>query len=647
LFLSLAACAYLEVNAMRLINTATFEITLFLQSQLPEYAILSHTWGDQEVSLQDMQSGTASGKKGYVKIVGCCKKAAEDGYIYCWVDTVCIDKTSSAELSEAINSMYRWYQRAAVCYVYLEDLLEPSAARFAASRWFTRGWTLQELIAPAMVEFYDASWKEYGTRTSLHFEIATITGIDPNVLIGEDTSVFNVATKMSWAARRTTTRVEDEAYCLMGLFQVNMPLLYGEGRRAFRRLQEEIIRAREDYTIFVWQSGDSPYEKNMAKWYLESLLADSPANFGPLKIKLQDEATGREVEYISEHSVLSERPFLSVTPDSVDSIPFSFTSRGLNLTLPLHAAQGKILACVATLEDPRDTSCLLIACVGLMLETEKGKNNYRRSGPIIFLPEIIYHHGQFQLRTIYVYQPNPVELYLPWLDVSSDRHTLVALQKSERSNTRTPLSLARASMLTTNGIVYNSKATRNHFRNTSIKTAPDSFVLNQGLDHAAQFIHRSSNERNELDFMLDNPNSRFCVSFKIGYEGAFFGVGLRLPQWWEPYCQCSDIAATTDFIEHGWHNNDRLTLCMYIDRTGMDTEGHQISMRLRRMGALPALLSSRRFVFSVDHRVITSHGIVAPIGNVIEIQRVQHERPLLGLEAVVFTIDADPDATRT
>jgi hypothetical protein len=226
---------------------------------------------------------TSSGKKGYAKIVGLCKKAAEDGYTYCWVDTACIDKTSSAELSEAINSMYRWYQRAAVCYVCLEDLLELSAARFATSRWFTRGWTLQELIAPVMVEFYDASWKEYGTRTSQHFEIATITGIDPDVLVGEDTSVFNVATKMSWAARKTTNRVEDEAYCLMGLFQVNMPLLYGEGRRAFRRLQEEIIRAREDYSIFVWQIRDSLHEKNMAKRYFRSLLAELTSKLRPSK----------------------------------------------------------------------------------------------------------------------------------------------------------------------------------------------------------------------------------------------------------------------------------------------------------------------------------------------------------------------------
>ncbi|CAN9229026.1 unnamed protein product [Alternaria alternata] len=134
----------------------------FLQSQVPDYVILSHTWGSEEITLQDILSNVAPSKKGFAKLIGCCKRAKDDGFTYCWIDTCCIDKTSSAELSEAINSMYQWYKGACICYAYLEDVqgnpqLDDYEA-FSKSRWFTRGWTLQELIAPGIVEFYNVSW---------------------------------------------------------------------------------------------------------------------------------------------------------------------------------------------------------------------------------------------------------------------------------------------------------------------------------------------------------------------------------------------------------------------------------------------------------------------------------------------------------
>jgi hypothetical protein len=154
---------------MRLLDTKTLEVKLFLQRQLPEYAILSHTWEDEEVTLQDMQSGVASQMKGFSKIQRCCQKAAEDGYAYCWLDVCCIDKKSSAELSEAINSMYKWYKNSNVCYAYLADLTTPTVEEFRNAKWFTRGWTLQELIAPRNLEFYAADWTEYGTKLSLSY----------------------------------------------------------------------------------------------------------------------------------------------------------------------------------------------------------------------------------------------------------------------------------------------------------------------------------------------------------------------------------------------------------------------------------------------------------------------------------------------
>lgn len=236
---------------MRLLNTSTFQLEEFHGSGTPEYIILSHTWGTEEVTFQEIQEvPLPSHKRGHLKISKCCAQAVRDGYEWAWIDTCCIDKSSSAELSESINSMFKWYQSARICYVYLEDCFNNED--MMQCRWWKRGWTLQELIAPMIVEFYDANWKELGTKLSLHEQITKATGIDREILNGVNLFDRNVAVRMSWTANRKTTRIEDQAYCLLGLFGVNMPLLYGEGERAFTRLQEEIMRVREDYTLFVW-----------------------------------------------------------------------------------------------------------------------------------------------------------------------------------------------------------------------------------------------------------------------------------------------------------------------------------------------------------------------------------------------------------
>ena len=261
---------------MRLINTSTLAIEVFFDGHAPPYAILSHRWQDGEVSLQEMQNGTAATKPGYSKIVETCAQARRDNLAYAWVDTCCIDKTSSAELSEAINSMYRWYREAKICYAFLVDVVEDDvrtgagATAFKGSAWFTRGWTLQELLAPADLEFFNSSWAKIGTKESLSFAIAATTGIDLNALRGGNLAAFSVAQRMSWAARRTTTIKEDMAYCLFGLFGVNMPMLYGEGERAFIRLQEEIMTRSDDHSLFAWSSS-SPRARG--------LLARSPADF--------------------------------------------------------------------------------------------------------------------------------------------------------------------------------------------------------------------------------------------------------------------------------------------------------------------------------------------------------------------------------
>ncbi|KAI9773659.1 MAG: hypothetical protein M1840_006933 [Geoglossum simile] len=207
-----------------------------------------------------MTSSNRPSREGFAKIKHMCDLTLEHGLGYAWVDTCCIDKSSSAELTESINSMFQWYRNAAECYVYLEDLPPhaPTGDRLTSCRWFSRGWTLQELLAPEKVKFYDMAWNYRGSKLDLIYAISQSTGIPSGVLQGHDAlASCSVAKRMSWAAHRQTMRVEDMSYCLMGIFDVNMPLIYGEGAKAFRRLQEEIIKRNNDLSIFAWNTPQS------------------------------------------------------------------------------------------------------------------------------------------------------------------------------------------------------------------------------------------------------------------------------------------------------------------------------------------------------------------------------------------------------
>lgn len=239
-------------------NDGEFSLTKdFVGGEIPEYAILSHTWGKdtEEVTYRDVIDGTGKEKVGYKKIRFCAQQASGDGLQYFWVDTCCIDKSSSAELQEAINSMFRWYQNAVKCYVYLSDVStkkrkasdsfteytwEPA---FRSSKWFTRGWTLQELLAPSpgSVQFFSQERDYLGNKRSLEQQIHEITGIPFSVLRGAHLSQFNVEDRLLWAKTRQTTREEDRAYSMLGICDVYMTLIYGEGEKnAFRRLRKEL-----------------------------------------------------------------------------------------------------------------------------------------------------------------------------------------------------------------------------------------------------------------------------------------------------------------------------------------------------------------------------------------------------------------------
>ncbi|KAK6858409.1 heterokaryon incompatibility protein-domain-containing protein [Apiospora arundinis] len=264
---------------MRLISSSTLMIEDFLGSAVPPYAILSHTWDEEEISYQDMLRGY-TGKKGFRKIEKTCKQAVSDGLEYVWVDTCCIDKSSSAELSESINSMFQWYKDSRVCYVYLSDLstMAGITTSLGTCRWNRRGWTLQELIAPRRVEFFDHEWNFRGSKQNLLGVLSSVSGIDESVLAHKTLlSTVSVAAKMSWAARRETTRPEDIAYCLLGIFDINMPLLYGEGAKSFIRLQEEIIKINGDLSISVWTGMPGKGIQNAQRY--SGILAEYPSQF--------------------------------------------------------------------------------------------------------------------------------------------------------------------------------------------------------------------------------------------------------------------------------------------------------------------------------------------------------------------------------
>lgn len=356
---------------MRLLNVKTLTFEEFFDKDVPPYGILSHRWTDDEITYKDFVKGNKKDCSGYKKVLAFCdfvqrrkvagasfidkqsKTAQDDGVPYListapvhtvrtgcslewvWIDTICIDKRSSQELSEAINSMYSWYHEATECYVYLHDvpqtlLTTPGQFElaFKTSSWFTRGWTLQELLAPAILIFCDQTWEIVGhlykneksnRARTLPIELSTpgqplgraisaITGIESQFLDDRrQIPLASIAHRLSWAAYRQTTRLEDEAYCLLGLLGVNMPMLYGEGRKAFLRLQEELIKRSDDQSIFAWHL-DHPGEAR------SGILAPTVSAF-------------RQCGNISHD------------PGTLTA-PFAITNAGLHITAPAYKLNG-------------------------------------------------------------------------------------------------------------------------------------------------------------------------------------------------------------------------------------------------------------------------------------------------------------------
>ena len=265
------------MRLLELNNHSKVNLTENLIDNIPPYAILSHTWGEdnEEVTFQDLTQGIGKSKAGYRKIRFCGKQAARDGLQYVWIDSCCIDKSSSTELSEALNSMFRWYREAAQCYVYLSDVSTRGSgweSAFRTSRWFTRGWTLQELLAPRSVEFFSGEGERLGDKDSLDQQVREITGIPIDALQGEPLSSFSVPVRFSWAKKRETKRGEDKAYSLMCIFGIHMSPIYGEGEaEALERLYSEIVKreSHQEKLLQVFQDEN---------WHVEQISKFSTAD---------------------------------------------------------------------------------------------------------------------------------------------------------------------------------------------------------------------------------------------------------------------------------------------------------------------------------------------------------------------------------
>ncbi|KAF5343329.1 hypothetical protein D9758_014196 [Tetrapyrgos nigripes] len=315
---------------MRLLNTTDFKVKEFFMD-IPRYAILSHTWEQEEVTFQDIQHlDVAKSKVGFRKVMGACARARRYHFDWIWIDSCCINKESSAELSEALNSMYQYYEDGAVCYVYLSDVSgeyhpRNEKSNFKDSRWLKRGWTLQELLAPEFVVFLDRDWERIGTRWSLQDVVSVVTGIPVDVFEGRVIDEYSVAQRMSWAAFRETTRPEDQAYCLLGIFGVSMSPIYGEGGvKAFMRLQQEIIRISNDRSIFAWVAAPPTEEELKEQWEIKftpTARKDKPRGLlarSPYEFRMSGNVQASNVELVGNKS------------------SYSFSNNGLHIHLPLN-----------------------------------------------------------------------------------------------------------------------------------------------------------------------------------------------------------------------------------------------------------------------------------------------------------------------
>ncbi|TBU26281.1 HET-domain-containing protein [Dichomitus squalens] len=323
------------------------------------------------------------------KIREACRVAREAGYDYLWIDSCCIDKTSSSELSEAINSMYLWYGIAKECYAYLADVPpgeDPRSAdsRFRLSRWFTRGWTLQELISPHRLQFLSKDWEVIGTKATLVDLVEEITTVPREALLHlESLDDFSVAQRLSWAAARETTRVEDRAYSLLGIFDINIPTLYGEGERAFRRLQEEIVRRVPDQSLFAWKrlytdigQGQDLVQCPSLQNATKLVCVEERQRLSLFSSDLEPFSEGGRIRVVSHDDILHRLRLSDFAPTQ-----YTFTTHGIQTQLPLIPVAHCLPRSMVEY-DPNDAARWYLAILGCEHEDHPGA----LLGRVVYVP---------------------------------------------------------------------------------------------------------------------------------------------------------------------------------------------------------------------------------------------------------------------
>lgn len=256
-----------EVSDKHRYRTLIYEVV----TKYFRYATLSHRWGQHEPVFRDVEGQAIHDldpADGFAKLQSFCVAAGERSYLWGWVDTCCIDKDSTMELQRAIGSMFKWYRRSALTIVHLADVSNIDTDSLGKSMWFKRGWTLQELLAPHTVLFFTQDWLVYRESSSLnHKEDATIvaelekaTRITSLHLTGFHPGTDDARSKLQWASTRCTTLPEDMAYSLFGIFNIHLPILYGESvEQALARLLGEIISRSGDISVLEWVGEPSPF----------------------------------------------------------------------------------------------------------------------------------------------------------------------------------------------------------------------------------------------------------------------------------------------------------------------------------------------------------------------------------------------------
>ena len=262
----------------------------------------------------------------FVKLVEFFNISLKYGCNYVWFDSGCIDKSSSTELEESIRSMFNWYRNSKICIVHLADTT--SFWTVVRDTWFTRGWTLQELLAPKKIKFFGKSWQyitldstdndkdlDFKLKVSLWRVISTLTKIPLRTLLDFTPGINHARDALVWVSKRKTTRVEDIAYCLIGLLGIPFSIAYGEGNMAFRRLQVEILQQSHDMGLFAWTGQPSAYN---------SMLAEGPQCF-------------------SESSLQSHLQPLSMPKSQTVTVfdpTYAFTNYGLRIPLSIYTVHG-------------------------------------------------------------------------------------------------------------------------------------------------------------------------------------------------------------------------------------------------------------------------------------------------------------------